>query len=128
MGWKRLERLRRALESWFPERHLYVRSGGEIRTFVLSSRRQMLIAGALAAVLGWTGIATGALFVGAMVKSNPEQELAHNQARYERWIADREARLDSAVAQLSNANGAVDALADNMLKRHAALTMMLGPF
>jgi murein DD-endopeptidase MepM/ murein hydrolase activator NlpD len=128
MGWRRLERWRRALESWFPERHLYVRSGGEIRTFVFTARRQMIIAGAVAALMGWTGVATGALFVGAMVKSGPEQELARNQARYERWIADREARLDSAVAQLSNANGAVDALADNMLKRHAALTMMLGQF
>jgi len=128
MGWKRLERWRGALRAWFPERHLYVRSGGEIRTFVLTPSRQMMLAGTVAAVMVWTGIATAALALHGVVKSDSEKELARSQARYERWIADREARLDSAVAQLSNANGAVDALADNMLKRHAALTMMLGQF
>ena len=125
MGWKRLERWRRALEAWFPERHLYVRSGGEIRTFVLTTGRQMVIAASVAAVMGWTGVATAAMIFGGVVKTDADQEIVRNQARYERWIADREARLDSAVAQLSNSNGAVDALAQSMLKRHAALAMML---
>lgn len=126
MIWKRFARWRHAVEAWFPERHLYVRSGGEIRTFVFTTPRQMLIAGGLALMMGWTGVATAALVLSHVVKSDAETEIAHNQAKYERWIADREARLDSAVAQLSNANGAVDALANNMLKRHAALSMMLG--
>jgi murein DD-endopeptidase MepM/ murein hydrolase activator NlpD len=125
MSWKRLERWRRSLEAWFPERHLYVRSGGEIRTFVLTTGRQMMIAAGLAAAFGWTGVATAAVIFGGVVKTDADQEIARNQARYERWIADREARLDSAVAQLSNSNGAVDALAQSMLKRHAALAMVL---
>jgi murein DD-endopeptidase MepM/ murein hydrolase activator NlpD len=128
MDWKRLERWRRTLQAWFPERHLYVRSGGEIRTFVLTPDRQIAAAAAVIAVLAWTGIATGALLLGGLVKTDAETEVARNQARYERWIADREARLDSAVAQLSNSNGAVDALADTMLKRHAALSAMLTQF
>ena len=113
MDIKRLARWRHALEAWFPERHLYVRSGGEIRTFVLTTSRQLMIAGAVAALLGWTGVATGALVLGGLVKTSADQEIARNQGKYERWIADREARLDSAVAQLSNANGAVDALASS---------------
>src|SRR5436190_1589310 len=125
MSWKRLERWRRSLEAWFPERHLYVRSGGEIRTFVLTTGRQMAIAAGLAAVMVWTGVATAAMIFGGVVKTDADQEIAHNQARYERWIADREARLDSAVSQLSNSNGAVDALAESMLKRHAALALVL---
>ncbi|MDB5452758.1 MAG: Peptidase [Caulobacteraceae bacterium] len=128
MGWKRFERWRRSVDAWFPERHLYVRSGGEIRTFVLTTGRQLMIAGGVAAVLGWTGVATGAMIFGGVVKTDADQEIVRNQARYERWIADREARLDSAVAQLSNANGAVDALAQTMLKRHAALALVLSDF
>jgi murein DD-endopeptidase MepM/ murein hydrolase activator NlpD len=128
MSIKRLARWRRSLEAWFPERHLYVRSGGEMRTFVLTTGRQMVIAGVLAAVMGWTGIATGALIFGGVWKGPADREVARVQARYERLIADREARLGKAVVQLGNANGAVDALADDMLKRHAALSLMLQDF
>ena len=41
-----MARLRQSLEHLFPERHLYVRSGGEIRGFVLSTGKQTLAAAA----------------------------------------------------------------------------------
>ena len=40
----RLTTLRRSLEELFPERHLYVRSGGAMKAFVLTSRKQILLA------------------------------------------------------------------------------------
>jgi hypothetical protein len=39
----------------FPERHLYFRSGGEMRAFVLTGRRQMALAGGLGAAGLWMG-------------------------------------------------------------------------
>src|SRR6185312_3693283 len=47
------------------------------------------------------------------------------RARYEGWIADRDARLSSAVAQLNGRGGAFQQLADTVEKRHAALAMLL---
>ena len=60
MSLKRFARLARWLEELFPERHIYLRSGGEMRGFVLSTQRQMLIAGLIAATGLWLGVSTAA--------------------------------------------------------------------
>ena len=45
MSLRRFARLALWLEELFPERHLYLRSGGEMRGFVLTPKRQLLVAG-----------------------------------------------------------------------------------
>jgi murein DD-endopeptidase MepM/ murein hydrolase activator NlpD len=120
----RLTRLRRSLEDLFPERHLYVRSGGEMRAFVLTPAKQITVAGVVAASALWMGIATAAMVVGAMATSGSEREIARTEAKYERWIADRQARLNDANARLTAADGSPD-LAEAIEKRHAALAMLL---
>jgi murein DD-endopeptidase MepM/ murein hydrolase activator NlpD len=125
MSLRRFARLALWLEELFPERHLYLRSGGEMRGFVLTTERQLLIAGGIGAAALWMGISTAALVVGALTPSKSDQQVARLQARYERWIADRDARLSSAVAQLNTGGGSFQQLADNAEKRHAALAMLL---
>src|SRR5260221_528461 len=44
MSLRRFARLARSLEQLFPERHLYVRSGGEMRGYVLSPGKQVAAA------------------------------------------------------------------------------------
>ena len=121
----RIARLRRSLEALFPERHLYIRSGGEVRAFVLTPRRQLGIAAGVAAAALWMGIGSASVLVNLMSSGASDQEVARTQAKYERWIADRQARLDSAVAQLNAANGSIDDLAATVEKRHAALALLL---
>jgi murein DD-endopeptidase MepM/ murein hydrolase activator NlpD len=122
------KRTRQRVVAWFPERHLYVRSGGEMRGYVLTTRRQLTIASGVAAASLWMGISTAAMLVNVMALSAGDQELARTQAKYERWIADRQARLNSAVAQLSATDGSVDELADSIESRHAALALLLTDF
>jgi murein DD-endopeptidase MepM/ murein hydrolase activator NlpD len=124
MSLKRLARLARWLEELFPERHIYMRSGGEMRGFTLTTERQLLIAGAGAAAALWMGVSTSAMLV-AIAAPKTDQEVAKTEARYERWIADRDARLNSAVAALSSTGGSYQDLADTVEKRHAALAMLL---
>jgi murein DD-endopeptidase MepM/ murein hydrolase activator NlpD len=124
----RFARLRRSLVELFPERHLYVRSGGEMRSFVLTTGRQMMIAGGVAAGALWMGVSTAAMMVGAMSASGHDQELARMQAKSERLVADREARLNSAMVQLNQAEGGIGALAASVERRHAALAILLTEF
>ncbi len=128
MSMKRITRLRRSLEELFPERHLYVRSGGEMRAYVLTTPKQILAAAAAAAAALWMGISTAAMMVSAMDMSASDQEIARTEAKYERWIADRQARLNSAVAQLNATNGSIDDLALSVERRHAALAMLLSDY
>ena len=122
---RRLARIRRSVHELFPERHLYVRSGGAMRAYVLSSRKQMLAAGGIAAAALWMGVCTAAMLVSALSATKADHEIARTQAKYERWIADRQARLNSAVAQLNAAGGNPQQLAAAVEKRHAALALLL---
>jgi len=125
MSFKRFARLALWLEELFPERHIYLRSGGEMRGFILSTKRQLAIAGVVAATALWMGISTAATLVGLLTPSHGDQEAAKLAAKYERWIADRDARLTSAVAQLNTTGGSFAELASTVEKRHAALAMLL---
>jgi murein DD-endopeptidase MepM/ murein hydrolase activator NlpD len=121
-------RFKQALERLFPERHLYVRSEGELKSLVLTPKRQMAIASALLALGLWLGVATTSMAINALSLSNTDREVAKTQAKYERWIADRQARLNSAVAQINANNGSIDQLAHSVEKRHAALAQLMGNF
>ena len=124
---QRLARLRQSMERLFPERHLYVRSGGEIRGFVLSTGRQVTAAGVVCAVAVWMGVCSAAMLINLLSLGTASQEALRSKAYYERLIADRQARLTSAVAQLSDSSGAIDELARSVEKRHRALALLLAP-
>jgi murein DD-endopeptidase MepM/ murein hydrolase activator NlpD len=128
MGVARLQRLQRSLEELFPERHLYVRSGGEMRGYVLSTSKQILGAGVVAIVALWMGVCTAAMLVNGLSQGQTDQQLIKLRSYYERLGADRQARLNSAVAQLSDTNGSIDELAASVEKRHAALALLLQDF
>lgn len=112
----------------FPERHIYLRSGGETRGYVLTTGKQLLMAGAAVALGTWTILATGSMVFAAMTESATERQIALMKAQSERWVADRQARLDSAVAKLNQTAGSIDELAQTVERRHAALTMVMGNF
>jgi murein DD-endopeptidase MepM/ murein hydrolase activator NlpD len=122
---ERLARIRRSLVELFPERHLYVRSGGEMKGYVLTPKKQMAAAATVSAAALWMGVCSAAMLVNALSASSADREIARTQAKYERWIADRQARLNSAVAELNAGGGANPSLAANLEKRHAALAMLL---
>ncbi|WP_337187284.1 M23 family metallopeptidase [Phenylobacterium sp.] len=122
---QRLTQLSRSLVELFPERHLYVRSGGAMKAFVLTTRKQLVLAGGVAVGALWLGVSTAALFVNLMSASAADREIARLKAQSERYVADRQARLDSAMARLNAATGSNGDMAAAIEKRHAALALLL---
>jgi murein DD-endopeptidase MepM/ murein hydrolase activator NlpD len=125
MSTERLAHWRESLEALFPERHIYVRSDGEMQTFALSSRQQVGFAGLLGLLTLWVGICSATMLVHMFQVSSPDRAVIRERARSERLVADREARLNSALNQLSDKNGSAQQLADEVTKRHNALAMVL---
>ena len=123
----RLATLRLTLERLFPERHLYVRSGGQIRGFVLSTSRQASAAVMVMMLALWLGLSSAAALSGALNLGSGDQAALKVRAYYERLIADRQARLNSAVAELSQNSGTVEDLAKAIEQRHQALSLLLEP-
>ncbi len=128
MAIKRFKRLRQSLEALFPERHIYIRSGGEMRGYVFSTNKQLLGATAVAGAALWMGVCTASMMVNALAVSSTDQQMIKQKAYYERLNADRQARLNSAVAQLSATNGSLEDLAASVEKRHAALALLVTDF
>lgn len=122
---KSFTQLGRSLVELFPERHLYVRSGGAMKAFVLTTKKQLILAGGVAASALWMGVCTAAMLVNLMSASAADREIAKLKSQSERYVADRQARLDSAMARLNAANGSNGDMAAAIEKRHAALALLL---
>lgn len=99
-----------------------------MRGVVLTTRRQLAIAAGVAGCALWMGVCTAAMLVNAVSVGTDNQKTLKLKAYYERLNADRQARLNSAVAQLSATNGSIDDLAVSVEKRHEALAMLLSNF
>lgn len=122
---QRLAQLGRSLVELFPERHLYVRSGGAMKAFVFTTRKQLIIASGVGAGALWMGVCTAAMLVNLLSASAADREIARLKAQSERYVADRQARLDSAMARLNAASGSNPDAAASIEKRHAALALLL---
>ena len=125
MPQERLAQLRDTVVRLFPERRLYLRTGGDMHTLVLSTARQIALSSVGVVAVAWTLLASFSMVAGAVTVSKHEREAVKTKAYYERLIADRQARLNSAVAELSSASGSVEALAQTIERRHAALAMLM---
>ena len=125
MSFGRVKRLAHSFLDLVPERHLFVRSGENVHGLVLTRRTQLAIAGVVAVCALWMGVSTVGMLVGALARAKGEAAVAQTQAKYERWIADRQARLNSAMALLNAPSNSIDELANTLEKRHAALAMFL---
>jgi murein DD-endopeptidase MepM/ murein hydrolase activator NlpD len=121
----KLSDIRSALETVFPERHIYVKSEGQIHGLVLTTGRQLMFSGALAMVALWMGVCTASILISSLSASPADQAALHTKNYYERLIADRQARLNSAVAQLNDSSGSIAELAKSTERRHAALAMLI---
>lgn len=99
-----------------------------MRGYVFSTNKQLLAASAVGCAALWMGICTAAMMVNALAVSSTDQQVIKQRAYYERLNADRQARLNSAVAQLSATNGSLDELAASVEKRHSALALLVSDF
>ncbi len=117
------------LENLFPERHIYIRTDDETHGVTLTSGRQLLLTILGGALFTWLAIATSfTIFITAAHGTTSERQMAMLKAQSERWIADRQARLDLATQQATASSGSLEQLADTVEKRHNGLMMILKDF
>jgi murein DD-endopeptidase MepM/ murein hydrolase activator NlpD len=115
----------RRLQTLFPERHVYIRSEGRVQSLVLTTGRQMVLSVGVGFGALWMGAGTASMLIAAIAASPADQAAIHAKNYYERLIADRQARLNSAVAQLNDTSGSIAELARSTERRHAALAMLI---
>lgn len=119
---------RRLAARWFPERHVYLKVGGDVSGFVLTTRRQISLALTGVALACWTLVASGGFLFEVLVRSQAESDARQARAASERLHADLQARLDTAVVRMSATTGSLDEMAGMVERRHVALTQVMGAF
>jgi murein DD-endopeptidase MepM/ murein hydrolase activator NlpD len=120
---------RSLIERFFPERCLYLREGsGEVRGYVLTTGRQMILAGAAALAVGWSLVASGGFLFDMMARSQSDSQVVRARAASERVNADLQDRLETAVVRMSATNGSLEEMAQMVEHRHAALTGVMSMF
>lgn len=111
------------LKATFPERQIYHRTGGTVRYFTISPFQQMVLAGAAAAAITWTCIATaGFVFFNTGSATGVDDVKVQ---KMERWMQELSAKEAMSSEQLNARTDAFQKATVEFERRHQTLETML---
>lgn len=117
--------LRKRILQHFPERQIYLRSGGEVKYYVFGTRLQMAIVSGLIAVALWCVFTMFNLLWGYNPLRAPAQEIKQVEARYQRLLADAQAKENNARLMLSEQRQTFEQMAKNFEEKHQTISQIL---
>jgi len=117
--------LRKQILQHFPERQLYLRSGGEVKYYVFGTKVQMAIVGGLIAVALWCIFTMFNLLWGYNPMRAPSQEIKRVEARYQRLLADSQAKENNARLMLNEQRQNFEQMAKNFEEKHQTISQIL---
>ena len=110
----------------FPERQIYLRSGGEVKYYVLSTKLQLTVTTIftlMALLCLWT-------LINLVIGNNPfrtsSQEIQVQKANYERMVADLKAKEENAQLMLSEQRTNFETMARQLEQKHQTLSQIMG--
>lgn len=113
------------LERTFPERQIYHRSGGSVSYISISPRKQMIAAGSAALAAGWFLFATASVIAQGPTMAARSDALDQNEARWQRWVSDTNARAATAQSLLEERTEAFQRATVEFEQRHETLKLLL---
>jgi len=117
--------LRKRILQHFPERQIYLRSGGEVKYYVFGTRLQMAIVSGLIAVALWCLFTMFNLLWGYNPLRAPAQEIKQVEARYQRLLADAQAKENNARLMLNEQRQNFEQMAKNFEEKHQTISQIL---
>ena len=113
------------LDRTFPERQIYHRSGGSVRYVNITQRQQVLAAAGAALAIGWCVFATFSVISQGPRLSAHNDALDRNDARWQRWVTETNARAATAQSLLEERTEAFQRATVEFEQRHETLKMLL---
>ena len=95
----------------FPERQIYLRSGGEVKYYVLSTKLQLAVTAAFSFMAFWCLWTMISLLIGNNPFQTSNQELQKQKANFERKFADLKAKQENAQLMLSEQRTSFETMA-----------------
>ena len=116
---------RKQLLQHFPERQIYLRSGGEVKYYVFGTKIQMAIVSGLLVVALWCLFTMFNLIWGYNPMRAPSQEIKRVEAHYERLLADAQAKENNARLMLNEQRQSFEQVAKSMEEKHQTISQIL---
>lgn len=112
-------------ERTFPERQIYHRSGGTVRYISFTPTQQVLVAGGAAFAAGWCVFATVSVLAQGPKLSAHTDALDRNEAKWQRWVSETNARAETAQSLLEERTEAFQRATVEFEQRHETLKLLL---
>ncbi|RKQ71266.1 murein DD-endopeptidase MepM/ murein hydrolase activator NlpD [Litorimonas taeanensis] len=109
----------------FPERQIYLRSGGEVKYYVLSTKVQITFVSVLAGMSLWCLYTMLNLFWGFNPLRTPSHTIKAESAKYERLLADERAKLLNAELMLNEQRQSFETMAKSFEEKHLAISQLV---
>jgi len=110
----------------FPERQIYLRSGGEVKYYVLSTRLQLTVSTAFTVMALWCLYTMINLLVGHNPLRTSGQAMKSQKANYERMVADLKAKEENTRLMLSEQRDNFETMARQLEQKHQTLSQIMG--
>ncbi len=110
----------------FPERQIYLRSGGEVKYYVLSTRLQLAVVSTITIMALWCLYTMINLLVGHNPLRTSSQQMRVEKANYERMIANSKAKEENSRLMLAEQRKNFETMAREIQQKHQTLSQMIG--
>ncbi len=124
-----MKNMQNKAKSWFertfPERQIYHRSGGTVRYISITPTQQVLAATGVALAAGWCAFATISVIAQGPKLSAHSDALDRNEAKWQRWVSETNARAATAQSLLEERTEAFQRATMEFEQRHETLKLLL---
>lgn len=118
--------MRKRVLQTFPERQIYLRSGGEVTYYNLSTRMQAGVVALLVAMAVWCVLTLINLAFGVSPFASTDERIVELETNYERQLADSRAKIENVELLLSEQRSRFEVMAANIETKHNTLSQIVG--
>lgn len=116
---------KRALQT-FPERQIYLRAGGEVTYYNLSTRLQIGFVTAITVMAIWCALTLVNLAFGVSPFASIDERIVELESNYQRQLADSQAKIENVELLLSEQRLSFETMAANIEDKHNTLAQIVG--
>lgn len=109
----------------FPDRQIYLRSGGEVTYFNVSTRIQISAVAAILFMALWCTLTIANLIFGFNPFFSKDEHVQNIESRYERLLADSQAKEENAQTLLAEQRESFEIMASNLEAKHRTMSQII---
>lgn len=118
--------MRKRVLQTFPERQIYLRSGGEVTYFNLSTRLQLFAVSIVSIMAGWCLLTLINIAMGASPFVKTDARILELEAAYKRQLAESQAKIENTELLLAEQRASFETIAANIEAKHNTLSELAG--